>query len=1151
LLKGRDANCTRCKLHSTAEYVCLLGAGDRTAEVMIVGEAPGHREDDSGVPFVGKAGKLLNRLLEDINLSREDVYITNAVHCRPPQNRTPTAAEIRQCRYWIEYEIKRIRPRYILLLGNIALQSVMGVKGIRQLRGKPQEHNGAIVLPTYHPAATFRDERLLPIIERDFQKLAECIEFGGIPEERDLNYTIVDEFSKVEDMLNDLYGCVAGDLETTRLYPFTTILDKTVASGKATKEQLKEHRQTHNGKQPQVVSIQFATGRQQWVIPAEQPGIFTRKQLVDIVDRITEKLEDCYLVGQNWKFDSLWMRVRFGVIWHADFDCMLAHYLLDENDRHGLKELAQKFLGAPDWDVSKDTKTGWSLANAKYAAHDVYFTRKLRFFFRKWLDEDPQVKKVFEKLMMPYSRLFTEIEFDGVYVDQSKLQEAEEFLRGEVADAERDLQKWMYPKWAVNKKGQPIPINWGSPQQLARLLYEDLGLPGIERTKSGKSWSTSESVLLRTDHSIAGAILKRRGADKQLSAFIEGWQPFIDLNGYLHPSFKLHGTVTGRPSCLSGDTPIMIPGGWKPIQDIKIGDQVYSYDKDQRLTLGKVSWSGKTGNRPVYRMKWSRGGATGIVLITGDHLVRMVSGKYRRVDRLRVGDQVMALSRHDYNDRPKSYPELKIFGGTKRGQDEHRILGEIIFGENVEHVHHRDDNIKNNSLDNLEGLTRSDHMKIHQSHEEASRRAYLAHSRHGDKIVKATIVARKKWSEDFLPREKAIEAYLKYGNLQEAAKKLGVSRKTISHRLGPEYGYKPRNNHRIVSIELLPGNHEVYDITVDKHRNFIANEVCVHNCEHPNLQQVPRDKRIRQLISALKKSLMDEWVLLEVDLSQIELRLAAELANEHNILQAFREGADPHWITALREIERGAGYKEEIIETAYRSSQKKMRYTDAVEHVLGIGVKLADDLLPEFNWPERRKKAKAINFGYLFGMWWRKFKLYARDNYGVDVTDQEAQDSRKTFFNLYPGFTPWHNKQKRFARNHGYVRTLSGRKRRLPQAQQRRDTPERREAERQAINSPVQGFAAELNLMVALQIRKEFPRTIVKLCGTVHDSCLMRVRRTHVVQVCKRALEIMRHPDLLDEFEIDLSVPLDAEAKIGAWGVGVSLERWLKENELT
>jgi DNA polymerase I-like protein with 3'-5' exonuclease and polymerase domains len=181
-------------------------------------------------------------------------------------------------------------------------------------------------------------------------------------------------------------------------------------------------------------------------------------------------------------------------------------------------------------------------------------------------------------------------------------------------------------------------------------------------------------------------------------------------------------------------------------------------------------------------------------------------------------------------------------------------------------------------------------------------------------------------------------------------------------------------------------------------------------------------------------------------------------------------------------------------------------------------------------------------------MWWKKFKIYARDNYGVTVTDDEAQASREAFFELYPGFPDWHNRQRRFSQMNGYVRSLSGRKRRLPAAAGGRDTPQRREAQRQAINSPVQSFANELNLMAALQMRKEFNPKWFRLVGTVHDAVLCEVRNDHVAHVWNRGLEIMSGPELLQDFEIDLNVPIEAEAKLGPWAAGKALNKWLEIN---
>jgi DNA polymerase-1 len=803
---------------------------------MIIGEAPGHREDDSGTPFVGKSGQLLRSKLEGLGI--DDVFITNAVSCRPPDNRTPTKGEIKACKKWLDYQIAMVKPKYVLTLGNVPLMSITGAAGVTKRRGKPFQQDGIIYLPTFHPSFILRDPTQEHVFDLDLQLFSDIIQFGGIPEERELDFTLVLDDDDVEEMLEDMVssGTVSFDLETTGLYPWA--------------------------KDAAVTAIGFGTRNHQWILPASHPeSPWSRSQLESVIDEISEIIDDLVVVAHNAKFDLLWMRVIFGAEWPVDFDTMIAHYLVDENDRHGLKHLAQKFLGAPDWDIDLQSKKGAAPLKklAKYHAHDLYYTLKLKPILSKLLKKE-ETQEVFNKIMMPCVRLFTEVEYDGVYIDISKFDEAENYLREQYQSAQVELLEWEPSLEGLQKWKPEIrdKFNWGSTQQLAWLLFDKLGIEVIEKTKTGNP-SCNESVIKRIDHPCTGALLKFRAAKQQLSFFIDGWKPFLDRkpNGdyYLHPSFKLHGTVTGRLSC-----------------------------------------------------------------------------------------------------------------------------------------------------------------------------------------------------------------------------------------------------------------------------------------EHPNLQQVPRDPRIRSLISA-----PDGWTLMEFDLSQIELRIAAELASERAMLEAFSRGVDIHWLTALTEIERGGGLVELVLDTARKAKKdKSLDYSQAIEVLLEIGPDAATAINPE--WKEYRKKAKAVNFGYIFGMWWKKFKMYARDNYNMVITDQEAQASRSTFFEKYSDLNGWHDRQRRFARRHGYVRSLSGRKRRLPAAMDRSDTPERREAERQAINSPVQSFANELNLMAALQLRREFGRNILRICGTVHDAVLARVRDSHLNQVYRRTLEIMSHPELLDELGIEIKVPIEAEGKVGPWSKGRKLD---------
>lgn len=826
----RDANCTRCKLNETAQFVCLIPKVKK-CEVMVVGEAPGKREDETGEPFVGQSGKMLTEVLKDAGINRDEIYITNAVSCRPPGNRTPKKGEIKACRYWFQKQFTAVNPKFVLLLGNVPLESVLDLKGIKKLRGKPIERDGIIYLPTYHPAYVLREPKVKETFEADLRLFKEIIDKGEIPKEDGLNYTIVETFAQLDAMMDDLYGSVSYDIETTGLYPW--------AEG------------------ARINTFGFGTAKNQWILPAEhKESKWTHSAVTRIMTELHERVAEGELqfIAQNGKFDMLWTWVRFNLRFDVYFDTMIAHFLVDENQFHGLKYLSQAYFGAMDYDIDTDTKLGKKGMKdlAFYQAHDLYYTRKLKFRLQKQLDADPLIRRVFDLILMPCVNLFTEIEHHGVFINMDQFDDAEEYLLNMKAEAEAKLKNYL-PKGYGE-------INWGSTKQLGKLLFEDLKIPIVERTKKGAP-STSESVLKRIDHPMVESLLKFREAKQQLSFFIEGWKPFLD-GKRLHPNFKLHGTVTGRLSC-----------------------------------------------------------------------------------------------------------------------------------------------------------------------------------------------------------------------------------------------------------------------------------------DHPNLQQVPRDPRIRSLIGAPKG-----WELLEADLSQIELRIAAEMSNDRGLVHAFLNNIDPHWYTCINEMQRGGASPELMRRTASVITGKEVKnYGDACKIVLAAGNEAAEEV--DKTWKELRKKAKAINFGYLYGMWWKKFKIYARDNYGVTVTDEEAQASREAYFAIYSDLPAWHKSMKYYARRHGYVRSLSGRKRRLPDAMSEHDTPERGAAERQAINSPVQSFASELNLMAALQLRKEYSTEVLYIVGTVHDALLVEVRKDYAERVYKRILEIMAHPELLDTMNINLTIPIEAEAKLGPWGKSVKLSKWKEANK--
>ena len=168
------ACCTRCELAAGRTQV-VPGVGPRRAAVLLLGEAPGAEEDRRGTPFVGRAGHLLDRLLDAAGLERRSVFITNVVACRPPGNRTPRAAEIRAHAPWLDHQLRLVRPRLIVTLGRVALGYFIRGAKVTELRGKATtvEHDGRqlTILPTLHPAAALRAPDLLPSLEADFGKI--------------------------------------------------------------------------------------------------------------------------------------------------------------------------------------------------------------------------------------------------------------------------------------------------------------------------------------------------------------------------------------------------------------------------------------------------------------------------------------------------------------------------------------------------------------------------------------------------------------------------------------------------------------------------------------------------------------------------------------------------------------------------------------------------------------------------------------------------------------------------------------------------------------------------------------------------------------------------------------------------------------------
>jgi uracil-DNA glycosylase family 4 len=182
LAQARD--CVRCPELAATRKTVVFGAGNADADLMFIGEAPGASEDEQGVPFVGRAGKLLDKLLKEIGMARPDVFVANVLKCRPPGNRDPLPVEIENCQDYLHRQVELIQPTVICTLGNFSTKLLRGdPAGITRLHGQPEVlalgRRAVRLYPIYHPAAALYTPRMLETLREDFMRLPELLALGA------------------------------------------------------------------------------------------------------------------------------------------------------------------------------------------------------------------------------------------------------------------------------------------------------------------------------------------------------------------------------------------------------------------------------------------------------------------------------------------------------------------------------------------------------------------------------------------------------------------------------------------------------------------------------------------------------------------------------------------------------------------------------------------------------------------------------------------------------------------------------------------------------------------------------------------------------------------------------------------------------------
>ena len=580
-----ETKCQQCHLWITSfngpvRRSAVYGRGTGASGLLVIGEALGAQEILDGMPFVGRAGQLASEAFVKVGIAEHEAYITNTTRCRPPNNRPPTAEEFRLCMAAHgQLDVSPHPVKVILLLGAVALKAILGKQKITERRGQWHEMDWygqkVKVMPTYHPAAILRKPELYQTFEDDLKLVRDELIGAQVKAPPKIHKELVnskDRFLKWMAFLRDIDIPIASDIETTGLKFF--------------KDEIASISIVFRGTDGKYYGIAFlvkfngmtSAQEQWWMADLDDPEI--REALTPVLERATG------IDYHNSGFDALFKWSR-GFNVKIRYDTLDEHLVLDETTPQGLKFLATKHFPQSAGYNEKILEVVGGPANISKAPPEILLDYNIEdSFYTRALDEEVFTPALHEDGMynfyighaMPLKRTLARMKFRGFLVDKDRVMIKSDEYRVKVKLEEELLFDTIKQK-----------INYGSPQQLTKLLYQDIGLPILRYTEKGSPSTNAETLIeLSKQHPVPKIILGLRHKKKDLSTYLDGWDgdeddkpnsvggilQWLDSNNRVHPDFLSHGTISGRlaarePSMLNipRDPDIrmnfMAPEGWK------------------------------------------------------------------------------------------------------------------------------------------------------------------------------------------------------------------------------------------------------------------------------------------------------------------------------------------------------------------------------------------------------------------------------------------------------------------------------------------------------------------------------------------------------------------------------------------------------------
>ena len=891
------ADCDRCPLNGAVPVP--FDPGVKKVKLIVVGEAPGNYETTVGRVFVGPSGKLLDRRLEEGGLLRSEVHVTNAMMCLL-HNDTEVVKQraVACCAPRLQRELAEVDPSKklpVLTVGKWAAYSLLGIRKIVAHRGfvwrapevtrtrlraaersrekaraasskeRTQDrvnlltamasYEGRTIVPSIHPAFVLRSETWSPLLKLDVIRACKIAkgEFVDLLDEGAYTTLTSNDPKALLKALSVLREVASVDIESKpcdadiaakRKYPDPTTC-KILCVGVSDASPDRPRSEWHS-----------------FVIHPKAWGKVHGKVLAELYRTRTA-------VFHNGKaFDEIAL-ARFGAVFPQSEDTLIAHHTFAGHLPQGLAHVASVF--APfcgPWKANHQAggalaERGTSPWESDGEELDRYCAADVRIDSYAWHAMQPDLAReraVYER-DMAVADLCQEMQVSGLGVDIEHRRALSNHLRKRAAAILGEIRSLVRDR----------DFNPARATDMRRALFGRFKAPLFKLTASGFR-STGAEVLeaLRGSSStnygrLADLCLRWRGAMKADATFLRA--P-LGRDGRVHASWRAFGTESGRPACVARGTLIetmrdvrAFPKGI-PVEDVRAGDMVYCYVKG-KPALRRVTAHVHTGKKPVVRVHWRGTGNkhTGYVDLTADHLVLCVDKSWVAAGALRPGDRVMAMSR----DVARGYARL-YFTGQKAPVREHRFVwAQHMKGPLPAHVHHENENRLDNRISNLAGMTNSDHQKLHGANISDERRAkYSEVSRR--RYAEGTLGIRG-WKKEEHPRwlgltREEIDSALRANSwsVTKTARALGhdfdcfkrhvervgfaLAELKLLARSKPRGKYKLRkqllNNHAVIEVEPLDDAIDVYDLTVDEAENFIAGEICIHNCRNPNLNAVSR-----------------------------------------------------------------------------------------------------------------------------------------------------------------------------------------------------------------------------------------------------------------------------------------------------------------------